>query len=502
MWNFANPDGNSSPSEEYDRLKDISNALFSLRELMENIGFRVWEGTIENLQLYNNIQSIWYMIDDKDILFTLLKNTPNMTFDQIFDQVGSNQDDIIQECLAGGIICNNLKQITVSSALFPRCFQYAASRGNKTTGLDDGISKGITFFLMTPAKLMSVAYNISVKKIPNKHLFRNPQSPLSSNGIRLTISHPGTNSNIDEEGFDISPGFHTVVALTAKEIIRLPWPYSDCTHVDYEMQKLQKRVERTLGSVPNYQAEHNPTYTQQECRSSCLQRLIFEECKCLSTEIRLPFKNIDPSHLCMVLPLHEVQMFLEPEKYDKLGCFKDRNEFMSQKCSFLHKIINDLACVDRVKSEFTRRKLRGNSDCDCGPACYTYEYEVSTSQSLWPAPGYEMSNMWDMFISDRKRNYNFGTCQEFTDCTTFSRRKFIDSSECKVGDRGDLRFVFTTKYLKNTRLAGYQGPLAICQKYLAPCQYTRQKKKLLAFSFANFKITRWRTGLQGKCTTT
>ncbi len=440
MWNLVQPEGHPSPSEEYDRVKRLSSALSSLGEVMTYVS---GEGrTIENLQLYKNVKSTWFRIADKDILFTLLTNTPNMTFDQIFDKVGGNQDDIIKECLTGRIMCNNFKPTAISSRLFPRCFQYAASRAKIATGFDDGISKGITFILMTPAKLMSLAYNISVKNIPNQHLFMNPESPLSSNGMRLTISHPATNPNIDDEGLDISPGFHTVVALTAKEIIRLPWPYSDCTHVDYEMQKLRKLLKRALGFVTtNNPAENNSAYSQQACRASCLQRLIFEECNCLDTEARLPFNDIDPTHFCMVLPLHEVDMFLEPERYDKLGCFKDPGELLSKNCSFLHKIINDLACVDRVKVKFAVTKLRGNSDCDCPPACYTYEYQVSASQSLWPAPGYDMSYIWDLIIDLREWNYNFGPCQEFVSCWLHPGMHTINSSECKYDDREDLRFV-------------------------------------------------------------
>ncbi len=444
MWQLSQPPGNLSHSKEYDRLQNMYSALSSLQKVTTVFTSAPWkEKIIENLQLHDNILHTWASIDRKNMLFPLLKNMPNMTFDQIFDKVGGRQDDIIQDCLMGGILCNNFKPITISSGLFPRCFRYATSKGMETRGFEDGISKGITFIFKPGAQLMSAGYYQTVSPLEApKFLFTNYRYPSSSNGIRLTTSHPSTNPNIDEEGFDISPGFHTVVALTAKEIIRLPWPYSECTHVDYEMQKLQERVMSALGSVSNNQTEDNPTYSQQECQSACLQRLIFESCNCLDSETKLPFKDVDPSHFCMILQLHEVHMFLEPERYNKRGCFHDPNEFISQNCSFLHKIINDLACVKRVKRDFTERKLSGDSACNCPPGCYTYEYEVSTSQSLWPAPGYEMSLMWYSFVYFTKWNYTFGNCQEFTDCTTFQEMHPINSSECKGEDRQDLRFVF------------------------------------------------------------
>ncbi len=448
MWNLVQPDSHPSPSNGYDRVKKMSSTLSSLQQAMSNVFGE--KRTMATLPLYNNIMFTKYIIDGKNILFALLKNTPNITFDQIFDQIGGSQNDVIQTCQVQTAECSNFKPTTISSGLFPRCFRYSASHGMETNGFEDGISNGIIFIFMTGAQLMSQAYNKTVYygRVPNWYLFTNSYFPSSSNGIRLTISHPSTNPNMDQEGLDISPGFHTVhvVALTAKEIIRLPWPYSDCTHVDYEMQRLKESVERALGSVPKYQAEDNPTYSQQECRSACLQRLIFEQCNCLDTQTRLPFNDINPSHLCIVLPLDEVHMFLEPERYNKLGCFQDHDELISQNCSFLHRIINDLACVNRVKDKFKKRKLSGDSACHCPPACYSYEYEISTSQSLWPAPGYEMSYMWSNFITFRKWNYNFGTCRKFTDCVTFKERHPINSSECKSKDREDLRFVFTIKY--------------------------------------------------------
>ncbi len=54
----------------------------------------------------------------------------------------------------------------------------------------------------------------------------------------------------------------------------------------------------------------------------------------------------------------DLVMFLEPEKYNKQRCFKELSELLSDRCGFLHKIIQDLHCVNNVKHSFAQKKLR------------------------------------------------------------------------------------------------------------------------------------------------
>ncbi len=202
------------------------------------------------------------------------------------------------------------------------------------------------------------------------------------------------------------------------------------------MKTLQERAKESLGIVTNNSLnEEKYVYTQQECMSACLQRVIVEQCSCLDPEHRLPFKEVDGSHLCYVLGLDNMGMFLEPERYEKQGCFKNTTQFMSDKCSFLHKIINDFACVKKVKDNFGKGTLSGSPGCKCAPSCYTYEYQLSASESPWPSPGYELINAMDDLVLYHDWKYNFGASQEFKTC---GRCAYVD---CKGGGTGNLRFV-------------------------------------------------------------
>ncbi len=220
----------------------------------------------------------------------------------------------------------------------------------------------------------------------------------SANGIRLMISPPGGSPNMDEQGVNISPGQFSLIAITGKEIKRQPWPYSRCSFVDYEMLQLQESFRKATELKSNTsEGEENYSYTQKECRSSCLQRRIYEQCNCLDPESRLPFKNIEGRHLCGGLETTEMLMFLDPYAYGKQMCFTDPSELLSGDCGFLMKLINDLHCVDDVYKTFST-----DSECNCPVACNTYEYELSISESVWPAEGYEMNYAQFAFTQKKK----------------------------------------------------------------------------------------------------
>ncbi len=109
--------------------------------------------------------------------------------------------------------------------------------------------------------------------------------------------------------------------------------------------------------------------------------------------------------LCGTLGTEETNMFINPKKYNKSDCFDKATEVVTDKCSFVHKLIYDMACVKEVKEEFTKNKLSGNLPCLCPPACYSYEYIVSTSQSPWPQPGPETTAAYGKLVYPDKLNF-------------------------------------------------------------------------------------------------
>ena len=380
MWNLVQNDNTRGPSPEYNRLTAISSAMNNLQgSYLEMKG----DYELKDSDLYKNLASIYDKIGGTALLFTLLRNVPNMTFGQIMDKVGHERKDIVT-CETN---CTNFTEL--GSGQFPRCFHYAMSESLGNDKFDDGISNGIQFLLMTGVQLMYKEFDRILTKgraeesegkfaVNNVHLFEDEWSPSSANGIRLTLSSPGISPSIDEKGINISPGYYTLISITAKEIIRLPWPYSDCVTVDYEMQKLKKNVIKLVGFIPDeVTSGDHYEYDQQECRSACLQNHILSECQCLDLESRLPFTDIQTNiHLCGALRPAEMTMLLKPGN-KTLGCLTTSSELLSANCSFLHKIINDLACVKRVKERFVEKKLSGTLDCHCAISCHSYEYDMN-----------------------------------------------------------------------------------------------------------------------------
>lgn len=439
MWNLVQPPGHPSPSLEYEVTTNVATALVELQHMYRDYHV-YWDipSKVTELDLYKNFDEIFSYITDKTVLYTWLRNIPNMTFEQIMDKVGSRRKHIIHSCTYNRNDCANFTQF--GSGQFPRCFHYDISAHEKNTQFEDEINSGITFLLMTGVQLMSVAF----KQIRSDHntrfsmrhgeLFEDVLSTVSANGIRLTINSQGAGHNVNQQGINLSPGYYTLVAIKGREIIRLPWPYSDCVTVDYEIKRLQESVKETLGfTSTNKKQAGSSSYSQQECRSSCLQRLIVQRCHCLSLEYRLPFpdmENTQNRHLCGALGPDEMAIFLSHGKSD---CFKNFTVFVSNKCMFLHSVINQLACVQRVKEAYIKKKASSDSDCLCPPACYTYEYDLSTSQSIWPAAGYELDNAYKYHVYGPQWNYTFGPGKQFTGC--------LYHGTDGIANTEDLRFV-------------------------------------------------------------
>ncbi len=192
--------------------------------------------------------------------------------------------------------------------------------------------------------------------------------------------------------------------MTGKEIHRLSWPHGTCTNDNYELKLLQASV---AGSLNHQYTKpegdlHGYTYTEQGCRTACLQRLIWQECRCLDLKSRNLFDYINGSMICGALGSADMDKFLEnyAEYRYKLKCFDDISKLISKECTIFHKMIEDLACAKKVKEKYTERRISGQSQCHCPPACHIYEYEVSVTQSAWPAPGPEAHSAYLQLISD------------------------------------------------------------------------------------------------------
>ncbi len=222
--------------------------------------------------------------------FISLKNLPNITFKQFFDEAGPQFQNTVRSCSNAGVICNKFEKYKeFYTGYFPKCYTYN-TQGDRPSNIvsEIGISNGVHLLFMTDCQLASVGikmYSKHVKENDGLLLppgFQNTESPFSTDGIRLVIHHPGEDPVIDHHAINVSPGFSTVVAITGKQIIKLPAPYSQCTNTDHELVQLQQSIITTHGTN-NYgeiqSNDNSPTlYSQSECHSTCLQKLIWEKC--------------------------------------------------------------------------------------------------------------------------------------------------------------------------------------------------------------------------------
>ncbi len=84
-------------------------------------------------------------------------------------------------------------------------------------------------------------------------------------------------------------------------------------------------------------------YSPFNCRSACLQRLIWERCRCLDLGLQHPF--FKPSLFCGAFGenITNAKMFFDAEKYKRGHCLDWENYSLdSEECSFLHNIVDRL----------------------------------------------------------------------------------------------------------------------------------------------------------------
>ncbi len=315
-------------------------------------------------EFQQKLASILQQLGGKTLTFTLLRNIPNVNFDEIFNELGPRYEDTIKYCSNAQLPCDRTSMKKFRSGQFATCFDYNIQE-NKSSNVmsNEGLSYGTALILNTGVQLATVALNQILKYYPYGPLvspgFQNAFSAFSAEGFRLMINSPGVMPNIDQQGVNIAPGQSTLISITGREVIRLPHPYSSCTQSDLELKALREESIKFIGEAHDIHREDGQTtYAPQNCRTACLQRLILLECKCFDLDSKIPFGNLN-QHLCGALNETSMNMFLDPYTYEKQDCFENATTLGSDKCKFLHKMIDDLACVSAVKKKYTEQTAAG-----------------------------------------------------------------------------------------------------------------------------------------------
>ena len=383
--------------------QDFYQLLHSLQKIEQNLN--TFGQLSENGSLPGDtnktILNRWYQVrSDLTITWlitTLLLDAANVVSKQTvrLKQLQYFLDETTINCQRRKVKCNESYFTPFLIVSHTGCKTYELLEGGDfNESRIQGINNGVTFIFMTGSKISAIEYdNNRTWNLPG---FQNTfEASSGSEGIRVIIHDPDTSLWPEHEGIDVSPGFSTTIGIDAEENIRLKPPYSDCTEHNNEIEMLLHSITSKLGYSPKREDSglQESSFTTLECRSSCLQRQIWENCDCLLLGEYLPFFN--SSFLCghMAKATHILH---NPEAYGKEHCFDLQNMTDLECTNFLSKLFSDLSCVQRVLT-------RTNSEivdlkCDCPTPCRSKEYSLTIGTSSWPSPGPELDAAYTSIV--------------------------------------------------------------------------------------------------------
>ncbi|XP_033096439.1 acid-sensing ion channel 1A-like [Anneissia japonica] len=164
----------------------------------------------------------------------------------------------------------------------------------------------------------------------------------ASAGVRVVIHDQGKMPFPEEEGYYVSPGHHTSIALRRVEINRLSTYDKPCMS------------EEEMANYWDFYTFYGVEYNQQTCVKTCYQRQIMEHCGCYD----------------IYYPTNETS--LDPKERTVKPCDLTNEE--------------DDDCVEGFQETF---RISGYTYCSCQQPCNTVSYTSDISTSYWPSDNYK-----------------------------------------------------------------------------------------------------------------
>ena len=383
--------------------QDFYQLLHSLQKLKQNLnkyGLSSENRSLHsdtNKTLLNRWHQVRYDLTNTWLISTLLLDASDVDSKQTvrLKQLQYFSDVTTINCQRRKLKCNESYYTPFLTVSHTGCKTYDLREGSDVDeSRIQGINNGVTFIFMTGSKISAIEFDKN--RILNLPGFQNTfEASSGSEGIRMIIHDPDTSLWPEHEGIDVSPGFSTIIGINSKEKIRLKPPYSDCTEHNKEIEMLLHSITSRLGYSPKREDGnlHESLYTTLECRSSCLQRHIWESCNCLLLGEYLPFFN--SSFLCGHMA-KETNILHNPKAYEKEHCFDLQNMTDLECTNFLSKLFSDLSCVQKV----LRRASNEITDlkCNCPSPCCSKEYPLTIGTSYWPSPGPELDAAYTSIV--------------------------------------------------------------------------------------------------------
>ena len=247
-------------------------------------------------------------------------------------KLGYSMDDMLIDCNFEVESCTSNDFVWYYDYNYGNCYRFNSGKNQKGEPVDLKVSKQAGKFNGLKIILF----------LPNNDVV---QTFSLSNGLHIMINNQSFLPNSDE-GFDVSTGTETSVAITKTISNQLPYPYSDCyaeSTDDDESKTFDSDIVKTMKSL-------NMKYRQKDCFDMCFQQYIIQQCDCYLPNT-YSFQNQNP---CTNI----LNMFCFYQKY------KEYFEY------YFHNVCHKL----------------------CPSECETIKYSVSASFSDFPS---KMSyNLW------------------------------------------------------------------------------------------------------------
>ncbi|XP_067950290.1 amiloride-sensitive sodium channel subunit beta-like [Watersipora subatra] len=303
---------NNTVSTNTTRKKRAITELESRRKdvLTKLNGFYVQPDTAEvaNMSWFNNVGGT---SSDKSIIVALTESLSNQSTSELYcKSFGHEIQEMLQECSFLGKKCGPRDFYWFYDKIYGNCYTY-------NSGMDGTVAK-----ITSPG----ATFGLSLTLFINQEQYIPVLSPQA--GVRIMLHPQGEVPIMEEDGFNVSPGVKSDIAVRYVEINRLDKPaYKNC---------------RT--ATDNSYNEYYPgNYTLKGCIKTCTQRKIIEKCSCASPLYRSP----ETVRACA---LHEYW------------------------------------CVEEVEEETT-----ASSACvqQCPKVCWESQFDYIISTSQWPSAAYK-----------------------------------------------------------------------------------------------------------------
>ncbi len=349
----------------------------------------VFDDTTFKRRQLDEYASVRKMLNKRWLVNTLLrKDSPN-----------PDEQTRPLELLAGGVedtmvFCGNGEEASCNSSYveaawapnFLNCFVYDPAEGELLDeSLIHGVENGKTFIFMTGSHFLASRYSKKRPWIISG--FQNTfGATAGSDGIQMSVIPPHRSPGSDYSGIDVSTGMATAIGISSRSYKRLGRPYGKCATVNTENELLAKQIRKDRGiSAKKGAREMQSAYSLVNCRESCLQRHIWQDCGCLLDSLKTPFVNA--SLLC--------GRHVDPIA----GKCHDNDTMLSDECwPSLKRLLTNLKCVGHVYDKIHLEESHGETKCDCPVPCRSIDYKLSASSSLWPSPGPETDAAYQAIV--------------------------------------------------------------------------------------------------------